>query len=400
MVDLARDAVEVADGITLVVFAGISFGRHDDAEHRAGTPFGREVAAFDHGLDQVVEVALEARQHYLCLRVAEAGVELNHLRSAVVQDESAVEHTCEGHALVGHCVGNGLKDCFDGGAADFLGDERHGRIGSHAARVWSGVIVVGTLVVAGDVERVELASVDQTHERELRAVEELLDHHAALAELLVEQHVAQRVFGLAHSEGHDDALAGGESVIFYHNRNRAGLDICKRLVEVAERAVGRSRHAMTRHEILSILFRTLDAGRSLGRAEYLQSLLAEAVDDAEGQRGLRAHDRHVYFILLGESEQSLDVRHGQGNAFGLRGDAGVAGRAVDLRYPFRPGEAVDDGVAASAASYHKNFLSHGRRQCLKWRIPVKSMAMPFSLAFFTESSSRMLPPGCTMAVTP
>ena len=33
-------------------------------------------------------------------------------------------------------------------------------------------------------------------------------------------------------------------------------------------------------------------------------------------------------------------------------------------------------------------------------MPEKSIAMPHSLAFFTESSSRTLPPGCTIAVTP
>lgn len=39
-------------------------------------------------------------------------------------------------------------------------------------------------------------------------------------------------------------------------------------------------------------------------------------------------------------------------------------------------------------------------QCLKWRSPVNTMAIPFSSAFRIESSSRTEPPGCTMAVTP
>ena len=39
-------------------------------------------------------------------------------------------------------------------------------------------------------------------------------------------------------------------------------------------------------------------------------------------------------------------------------------------------------------------------QCLKWRMPVHNMVIPYSLAFLTESSSRTLPPGWTIAVTP
>ena len=39
-------------------------------------------------------------------------------------------------------------------------------------------------------------------------------------------------------------------------------------------------------------------------------------------------------------------------------------------------------------------------QCLKWRMPVKSITIPFSSAFLIESSSRIEPPGCTMAATP
>ena len=42
----------------------------------------------------------------------------------------------------------------------------------------------------------------------------------------------------------------------------------------------------------------------------------------------------------------------------------------------------------------------GRRQCLKWRIPVVTMAMPCSSAAATISSSRIEPPGWMTAVLP
>src|ERR1044071_1884296 len=40
------------------------------------------------------------------------------------------------------------------------------------------------------------------------------------------------------------------------------------------------------------------------------------------------------------------------------------------------------------------------RQCRKWRMPVNTMHMPCSSAAAMTSSSRLLPPGCTMALMP
>src|SRR5690242_4383970 len=41
-----------------------------------------------------------------------------------------------------------------------------------------------------------------------------------------------------------------------------------------------------------------------------------------------------------------------------------------------------------------------RPQCRKWRMPVNTMHMPCSSAAAMTSSSRLLPPGCTMALMP
>ena len=59
------------------------------------------------------------------------------------------------------------------------------------------------------------------HERKLGAREEVLHHHTARAELVVQQHIAQRRVGLLVRRGDHHALAGGKAVVgTEHGRKR------------------------------------------------------------------------------------------------------------------------------------------------------------------------------------
>lgn len=80
----------------------------------------------------------------------------------------------------------------------------------------------------------------------------------------------------------------------------------------------------------------------------------------------------------------ISDRHGSGFHLGeVRLRAGHS-----ILFPARSGHGEAKGAAII------------ENQCLKWRSPVNTMAIPFSSAFRIESSSRTEPPGCTMAVTP
>ena len=77
--------------------------------------------------------------------------------------------------------------------------------------------------------------------------------------------------------------------------------------------------------------------------------------------------------------------------------------------PALPGRAADaPRRAGSAASFQASACSRPPppttrtriAQCRKWRTPVKTMATPCASAAAITSSSRMLPPGWTMAVAP
>ncbi len=275
-----------------------------------------------------------------------------------MENESAVEHAGERYSLVGHRVGHRLQDGAEGGLPDFFGDKRNRGVGSHAAGVGPPVVVERTFMVSCDRQRIQLAAVHQTHEREFRSVKELLDHHASLSETFVKEHVAKGILRLAVGEGYNHSLSRCESVVFDHNRHRSRLDVCKSFVKVGEGAVRSGQYAVAAHQVFGEFLAALDARCAFGGTEYPQSLLAEPVHDSGGKGTLRPHYCKVYFLLPGECKKRVDVRYGYRHAFRLSRDSRVAGSRVDFLHLGRARESVHDGVASSSPSCHKNFLSH------------------------------------------
>ncbi len=186
----------------------------------------REPAGRGRALHQVEQVAAQARQHGLRLRVAEADVELEHLRPLGGEHEPGVEHAVERRALALELLHHGLEDAH----ADVLDPRRvdvlDRRIRAHAARVGAGVALADALVVARRRERERGLAVAQREQRQLGALEELLDDDRDVAEALVLEHLGQRRAGLVLALGDHDALAGGEAVGLDHRgvarRSRPG----------------------------------------------------------------------------------------------------------------------------------------------------------------------------------
>ena len=203
--------------------------------------------------------------------------------------------------------------------------------------------------------RPHLVSRDEAHERKLGAFEVILDDHLALAELVVEQHIPQRRFGLGHRPGDHHALAGGQSVVFQHRGQGTPLHVGQRPGVVGECAEPRRRNAVFGHQLLGELLRGLDARRGLRGAEDAQSGRLEAIDDSRRQRHLGSHDRKSDALLRGEIAQALHLGLADRHALGLPGDARVAGSAVDLFDLRRARQRIDNGVFAAAGTYYQNF---------------------------------------------
>ena len=94
------------------------------------------------------------------------------------------------------------------------------------------------------------------------------ENDPAAPELVVEQHVAQRLIGLLLRLGYDHTLTGSQTVIFEHRRQRPRLDVCRSLGIVVKRMESRRRDVVLAHELLGKVLAALDTRSALRRPEY------------------------------------------------------------------------------------------------------------------------------------
>ncbi|MNN91170.1 hypothetical protein D3C81_2092410 [compost metagenome] len=71
--------------LALRISSRITLGGQDHADSRLIAPLNVDIgkSAFSHSQKDLQQVASQPRQHNLCLRIAEARIELNRLRLAV-----------------------------------------------------------------------------------------------------------------------------------------------------------------------------------------------------------------------------------------------------------------------------------------------------------------------------
>ena len=88
----------------------------------------------------------------------------------------------------------------------------HRRVAAHAAGVRALVAVEDPLVVLRGSERDDVLAVAERQQRQLLAVEELLEHDLGLAEALLDEEGLDRLARLGLARGDDHALARGQAV--------------------------------------------------------------------------------------------------------------------------------------------------------------------------------------------
>src|SRR5690606_21093446 len=90
------------DGVADARLVRVALGGHHHAQRRAWVPLRLHAVepALDAGFDQVREIGLQAHQDRLRFRIAEAHVELDHLRHAVGADhQPGIEEAGERRAI-------------------------------------------------------------------------------------------------------------------------------------------------------------------------------------------------------------------------------------------------------------------------------------------------------------
>ena len=205
-------------------------------------------------------------------------------------------------------------------------DARHRRVAAHAARVRALVAVEDSLVVLRGRQGHRALPVAERQERELLALEELLEDDLGLAEALLGEEDVDRLARLAFVLGDDHALARRQHVRLQHGRVRRACKVRRRLLAVAEQDVRGGRHAALAHQLLRVGLRPLDPRRRLGGPEGRDSGGAQVVDQARDQRRLGADDHEVDLALPRVRD---DVARGQA-LHAVARDAGVARRRQHL----------------------------------------------------------------------
>ena len=166
------------------------------------------------------------------------------------------------------------------------------------------------------------------------------------------------VRGLGAVAGHDDTLAGGESVILH---DVGGTQVVERGLDLVHRGAREGAsggHAGIGHDLLRERLRGLEARGVLRGAKDGDSVVQDRIRDARDERRLGADDHEVDVLGRGTAHDVLRVQriHGQGAAQLLQ--RGVT-RLDDKRHGMLRGgrsyKRTGDRVFATSVTNEKNL---------------------------------------------
>ena len=218
------------------------------------------------------------------------------------------------------------------------------------------------------------------------------------------QHGLGRSDGFIRGLRHDYTLARSKAAGFHHDGRRLRGQPCTIEILAGELAIARCWNSVALQELLGEHLGAFELRRCLARAKAGQAARGKVIDDSCHQRPLGADDGELNAFCCGEVSQLLHLLHADGHIahLGFACSARIAGRndhfgdARRLRALPRQcmlaAAAADDEylVAFCVAASHEPVR---RVQCLKCRMPVKSMARFASSAAAMTSASRIEPPG-------
>ncbi len=214
------------------------------------------------------------------------------------------------------------------------------------------------LVVLRRRERDRGLAVAQREERRLLAGQELFDHDlgAGCAQAAREHHV-DRGLRLSDARRHHHAFAGRKPVGLHDDRRALLADIGLRRLCVSEPFVSPSGNVVGLAQVLGEALGAFQLSRDLARTERLDPCRNEIVDDAGAQRRLGADHHEIDPLLLAEGDHRGVVGDVERHQLALLGDAGIAGRAVQLRDQRArrdlPGERVLAAARAEEEDVHE-----------------------------------------------
>ena len=272
----------------------------------------------------------------LCLGIAEAGVELQHLRTARGHHQPAVEHAGEGRSFLGHAANGGLGNVVQNPLRHGGIEQLVSGVDAHAAGVGAGVALADALVVLGGNQRRHMLAVAQARKlisspsrnssmttccaaspssvpvnspcaastAVCRDGQMMTPLPAASPSALTTMGAMKKVDGLFHfgRGGADGEVAGGNVVA---------------LQELLGEALAGFKH-----------------GRGARGPKNPQAALLKSVHNAQRKRQLRPHDGQSGLLSLSQTHHRIHILQVDWNTARNLGNAAVAGRANNLSYLF------------------------------------------------------------------
>uniref|UniRef100_A0A6J6A132 Unannotated protein n=1 Tax=freshwater metagenome TaxID=449393 RepID=A0A6J6A132_9ZZZZ len=123
-------------------------------------------------------------------------------------------------------------------------------VGAHPAGVWPLVAVEDPLVILSGRHRHRALAVAECQQRQLLALEELLDNDLPVAEAPLDEELLKRLARLCFIGRDHYPLAGSQSVKLDHGR--VANDRCKAFVDSLDRAPRSGRHGGSLHHFLGV----------------------------------------------------------------------------------------------------------------------------------------------------
>ena len=308
----------------------VSLGRKHDSHSRVLGPsqWRTGEAALGSAEQQPAQRSPEARKHDLSLRIAEPHVELHHSQTPRRQCEPAVQQSHEGCAAPRHLINHGLCDPGHHLFLQVVGNPREGRIGSHTAGVGAGVAVVRALEILRGSQRHNRAPVADAEERDLGAVQVLLDEDCGPAlggSIPVILGEAGPDVGkcLVAIGGDDDALSCRQAVILDHVGSTEGVQGGFGLLNGHAHPRHRGGYLGNGHDLLGEGLRPLQACRFARRSENRESRLPEVIRDTDDQRSFRTDDDEIHLVVLGQGDECLAIKDVHGSIHTKCGGSGI-----------------------------------------------------------------------------
>ncbi len=302
------------DRRVLVVCAGVTLGSQDDGQCSLVAPFrvNPVQCASGRGVEDGQQITFQAHHQHLAFWIAEAHVVFNEFRALGGNHQSSKEHAGEGITIFRHARDRRLDDFFHGALHHGRGHYGGGRIGTHAARIRTGITITDALVILRGCERQRGLAVGKAEEARFLAIEEGLHHHfgAGRAESAVEAVVNRgKRFRFRHGHGH--ALAGGKPVGLDDDGRTLCADVVLGRLCGFETLVSAGRNIVARAEILRETLGTLQLRCRFRWPESGDAGGTQVIRQTGDQRRFRADDDEVDCLFFCKGDDGSMIFHVQ-----------------------------------------------------------------------------------------